>query len=54
MEYGNNVLLAVDFGKCAVLIMTDLSALSAFAMIDHKALLDHIKYGVDIQGTTVK
>lgn len=52
LKVSNNLLLTVESGKCAVLILLDFSA--PFDTLDHAILLDHLKCGVGIQGTVLK
>ncbi len=45
----NDILLTVDSGDCAILVLLDLTA--AFDSVDHTILLSHLEQCVGIKGT---
>lgn len=47
----NDILFAVDAGKTAVLILSNLTA--AFDTIDHNVLICHLEYLICIKGTAL-
>ena len=48
LKVSNDLLLSVDSGDCAVLILLDLSA--AFDTVDHNILIDRLQCGVGVSG----
>ena len=51
LKVSNDLLLSVDSGDCAVLILLDLSA--AFDTVDHNILIDRLQCGVGVSGTAL-
>lgn len=52
LKVSNDLLLSLDSGKCAILILLDLS--STFDTVDHTILLHRLEHQVSIQGSTLQ
>lgn len=52
LKVSNDLLLSLDSGKCAIIILLDLS--SAFDTVDHSILLNCLEHQVSIQGSALQ
>lgn len=52
LKVHNDLLLTIDSGDCAILLLLDLSA--AFDTVDHAILIDRLRYVVGIDGTALR